>query len=120
MALTIPGVGTVKTTPVSGEHEQEIRPAGAATATVTRILADDTSAKSVAGSTPNRLGLMVYNDTVVDFYIKLGATPSATSFSYRIRPGQLWELPPWFRYTGTVTGYFSDVDDTRGIMVTEG
>jgi hypothetical protein len=78
----------------------------------TRSVAAQAGAQSsVAGSAVNvtllaanvnRLGATLYNDSNQNFYVKLGATASATSFTVRLSPQSYYEVP--FGYTGIIDG----------------
>lgn len=57
------------------------------------------------------------NDTDKNAYVKLGATASTTSFSYKLAPGQTLELP-FPVYTGAIDAIW-DSSPTGSMRVTE-
>lgn len=77
----------------------EVRPA---TATLANVSTSTTSATLIASNTSRR-SAVIYNDSTSILYVKFGSTASATSFTYRVSPGQHLELQiPC--YTGIITG----------------
>jgi hypothetical protein len=64
----------------------------ASTATLTNVASSATSVNVVAANS-QRIGCIIYNDSIQGLLIKYGATASATSFTYRIGPGETWEMP---------------------------
>ena len=83
---------------------------GASTATVTQVVADGTSAKTLKALNAARQGLIIHNKTTATLTIKLGSTPSASSLSDVIPPFTSWDCPP--TYQGIITGFFSGADGT--------
>lgn len=49
--------------------------------------------QTLAAADSSRRGLMVFNDSDKDLYVKYGATASTASFSVRIAAGGYWEMP---------------------------
>ncbi len=94
VSITNPDSNPVKTTT-----------AKISTATVTSV--DDTaSSTTLLSSNNSRKGFIIYNDSTVILYIKLGATASTTSFTYKLNPsGTLNE--PSFPYTGVIDGIWA-------------
>lgn len=80
------------------------RPAASAAA-VTNVAASAASVTLVA-SNANRRGLLVFNDSTANLYLKYGATASATSFTVPLGPGGLFEMPEPI-YSGIVDGIWS-------------
>lgn len=62
----------------------------------------DTAATPLAAANRSRLGLLVYNDSSADLYLKFGSGASATDYSVKIGGGGYYEVP--FEYDGIVTG----------------
>lgn len=60
------------------------------------------SASSVVAlaANPSRVGATIYNDSSSVAYLKLGATASTTSFTYKMNPNDYYEVP--FGYTGEI------------------
>ena len=81
----------------------------AATSALANISGSATSV-TLQASNANRLGLCLHNDSTAILYLKLGATASATSYSYKIEPNAHWELP--FLYSGIVDGIWSSATGT--------
>ena len=63
----------------------EASPEKIATATITRVTASVTSVTLKAANS-SRGGLLLYNDTKKDAFVKYGLTASATSFTILMRP----------------------------------
>ena len=68
-------------------------------------------------SNASRRQAVLYNDCDKAVYVKLGATASSTSFSYRLQPNQTLELPTPV-YTGAIDGIW-DSSPTGSMRVTE-
>lgn len=83
------------------------------TATLTNVSASASSVTLKAANT-SRGKLVIVNDSPSDLYVKYGATASATSYTYKLGPGDtLTEL----HYTGIVDGIW--VTATGNARVTE-
>lgn len=52
-----------------------------------------TASTSLLVANPARLGTTVYNNSGATLFVKLGATASTTSFSYKLEPFSTLELP---------------------------
>lgn len=68
-------------------------------------------------SNASRRQAVLYNDCDKAVYVKLGATASSTSFTYRLQPNQTLELPTPV-YTGAIDGIW-DSSPTGSMRVTE-
>lgn len=80
------------------------RPAASA-ANVANVAAATASTVIVA-SNANRRGLLVFNDSTANLYLKYGTGASATSFTVPLGPGGFFEMPePTF--TGAIEGAWS-------------
>lgn len=88
---------------------------GASTATLSNVNDSASSVTLVAASA--RKGLIVYNDSTSDLYLKYGATASATSFTVKILAGGYWEMPQPM-YVGLVAGIWSS-DASGAARLTE-
>lgn len=79
---------------------------GAAASAVTAVAASVTTVPLLAANTDRR-GASIYNDSAsASLYIKLGATASTISFTVKLRPGGLYELPPPV-WRGAIDGIWS-------------
>jgi hypothetical protein len=86
------------------------------TSAVTNVVSAATSTSILASNANRRMAIMV-NDTDRNTYVKLGATASTTSFSYKLSPGQILELPIPI-YTGAIDAIW-DASPTGSMRVTE-
>lgn len=86
------------------------------TSAVTSVVSAATSTSILASNVNRRMAIMV-NDTDRNTYVKLGATASTTSFSYKLAPGQILELPIPI-YTGAIDAIW-DSSPTGSMRVTE-
>lgn len=87
-----------------------------ASSSVTSVVSAAVSTSILASNANRRMAIMV-NDTDKNAYIKLGATASTTSFSYKLTPGQTLELPIPV-YTGAIDAIW-DTSPTGSMRVTE-
>ena len=83
---------------------------------VTTVVSAAVSTSILASNANRRMAIMV-NDTDKNAYVKLGATASTTSFSYKLTPGQTLELPIPV-YTGAIDAIW-DTSPTGSMRVTE-
>ncbi len=90
---------------------------GSATATVTNVVADSTSEKSIKAANTARRGLIIRNQTASDLTIKFGNAISGTSYTDIIPPYTPWDCPA--TYQGAIFGIFSATDGTNVALVTE-
>jgi hypothetical protein len=83
-----------------------------------------TNQTSVAGSASNvtllasnaaRTGAVINNDSTAILYVKCGATASTTSYTYKLFPDGVCELP--FGYSGIVDGIWASA--TGNARITE-
>lgn len=83
-----------------------VRERATSTATLANVSAT-TSSTTIKTSNTARRGLWIWNDSATaTLYVDLsGGTASATSCSFSIAPGGVWEMPAPF--TGTITGIWS-------------
>jgi hypothetical protein len=82
-------------------HEAVVIPPPASSSTLTNQAWSATNVTLFAANA-NRLGAIIYNDTDKALYIKLGATATTSSFSYKLASLGHWELP--FNYVGIIDG----------------
>jgi hypothetical protein len=83
---------------------------------VTSVTSAAVSTSILASNANRRMAIMV-NDADKNAYVKLGATASTTSFSYKLAPGQTLELPVPV-YTGAIDAIW-DTSPTGSMRVTE-
>lgn len=88
----------------------------ATTATLSNVNDQATNIQLLA-STAGRRGLIAFNDSLADLYLKYGATASATSFTVKILAGGYWEMPQPV-YTGQIDGIWTS-DSTGAVRLTE-
>lgn len=86
------------------------------TSAVTSVVSAAISTSILASNANRRMAVMV-NDCDKNAYVKLGATASTTSFSYKLAPGQTLELPVPM-YTGAIDAIW-DSSPTGSMRVTE-
>lgn len=86
------------------------------TSAVTSVVSAATSTSILASNANRRMAIMV-NDSDKNVYVKLGATASTTSFSYKLAPGQTLELPIPV-YTGAIDAIW-ETSPTGSMRVTE-
>lgn len=91
---------------------------GAATSTLSNVGASVTSVPLLASNTGRR-GASIYNDSASAYlYVKHGATASLTSFTVRVRPNGLYELPGPAVWRGAIDGIWSAAVGTARITET--
>lgn len=111
------GLGVeVGTRLVGTTNYQKVDRAPVETATLSNV-DDSTSSVTLAAANADRLGLIVYNDSSGDLYLKFGSSASSTSFTVKIPADSYWEMPEPV-YTGIVTGAWS-TDAGGAARVTE-
>lgn len=86
------------------------------TSAVTSVVSAATSTSILTSNANRRMAIMV-NDSDKNVYVKLGATASTTSFSYKLAPGQTLELPIPV-YTGAIDAIW-ETSPTGSMRVTE-
>jgi hypothetical protein len=86
------------------------------TSSVTSVVSAAVST-SILASNVNRRMAILFNDCDKAVYVKLGATASTTSFSYKLSPAQTLELPIPL-YTGAIDAIW-DATPTGSMRVTE-
>ena len=78
-----------------------VRPVAAQTGTQSSVAGSAANVTLLAANA-NRLGATLYNDSNQNFFVKLGATASNTSFTVRMPSQSYYEVP--FGYTGIIDG----------------
>lgn len=86
------------------------------TSSVTSVVSAAVST-SILASNANRRMAILFNDCDKAVYVRLGATASTTSFSYKLSPAQTLELPIPL-YTGAIDAIW-DATPTGSMRVTE-
>jgi hypothetical protein len=91
----------------------ETKPASSALTSV----ASSATSVSLLASNASRRGVILFNDSTAVLYVKLGATASTTSFSYKLAAGATLELPsPVF--TGAIDGLWASANGSARITET--
>lgn len=85
-----------------------------ATATLSNV-AGSASSVAILASNTSRLGAMLHNDSTAVLYIKYGSTASTTSYTYKLQPGDHWEMPTYPTYTGAIDGIWASATGTARI-----
>lgn len=78
----------------------------ASSATIARVASSATSATLLAANADRRR-LIIYNESTADLYVKFGATASITSYTVKLGPGDTYESPTDWVYTGIIDGIWS-------------
>lgn len=92
---------------------QPTKDAAASSATLSNVSSSASNVTLLAANASRR-GAIFYNDSTQNAYVKLGATASATSFSYLLVPGQTLELPAPI-YTGIVDGIWASANGSMRV-----
>lgn len=116
-------IGAVEIKDGSTDQRQTVHTSGAAsvkelrssTGTVTSV-SDTASSTTLLASNTSRLGGSIYNDSTAILYVKLGATASTTSFTTKVYPEELYEIPG--NYTGIIDGIWAS-DASGAARITE-
>ena len=74
---------------------------GAVNAAISRVSQNASSVTLLSAQT-TRAGFTIHNDSTAIVYIKLGATASATDYSYKLRPEETLDLQVHHHYTGII------------------
>lgn len=76
----------------------------------------DSSASAVTLLARNvfRRGVVIHNDSTAILYVKFGASPSATSFTYKLASQATLELP-FPVYRGVITGIWASANGAARI-----
>ena len=67
-----------------------------------------TSSVTIASANSGRNSLVVVNDSTAVLYLKYGSTASSSSYTYKLGPGDIFEMSTV--YTGIVTGIWASVN----------
>jgi len=78
--------------------------------------APSTTPMTILNANSSRKGVMFYNNNASYWVIKLGSSPTSSSFSFVIQAGGFFELNK--KYTGIITGYCGAASGLE-LMVTE-
>lgn len=90
---------------VSVKGNVSVQPGVATTSTVTSV-AGSASNVTIAALNTGRLGLKITNDSSAILYLKYGATASASSWTYKLWPGDQFEMDGTL-YTGQLDGIWA-------------
>ena len=75
--------------------------------TVVTSMAAGTSAVTLLSALSTRRRALIFNDANTVLYLKLGTGASSTSFTVKVDPDGLFELPTLPVYTGDITGVWA-------------
>lgn len=78
-----------------------------------------TSQVVIAASRPTRRGLLIYNDSTQDLYIKYVTGVSSTSFTLKVAPAWYARMPWGGVYSGIIYGVWGGADASGRAQVTE-
>jgi hypothetical protein len=73
------------------------------TPTITRVAQSATSVTLIAQNLI-RKSCVIHNDSTSTLYLKYGLSASTTSYTYKIRPDSIFEMPANVAYTGAIGG----------------
>ena len=82
-----------------------VKPVKTTSSNVTSVAGSASSVSLLAANT-DRKGFIIYNDSTAILYIKLGATASTSSFTYRLTPNGIVTAEA-FGYTGVIDGIWA-------------
>lgn len=74
--------------------------------TISRV-ASSASSTTLLAANASRTRVIIYNESTADLYVKFGATASATSYTTKLGPGDTYESPTDWVYTGVIDGIWS-------------
>ena len=89
----------------SSGTEQTIGTVTATAAALTNVTSSQASQSFLASNT-SRKGCLIYNDSSAVLYVAYAATASATAFTIRINPNELWTMSTLF--TGAISGIWEE------------
>jgi hypothetical protein len=99
VAATQSGTWTVQPGNTANTTAWLVKELRAASPTLSNVASSATSVTCLA-SNANRLGAVIYNDSLQPAFVKFGATASATSFTEKVEGAGTLEVP--FGYTGVI------------------
>lgn len=85
------------------------------TTTFTKVAASTTVA-TLAAENGRRVGLLIFNNSAVDLYVRFDAAATSADFTLKIPTMAIYEMPKEY-FTDSVTGILAS--GTGNIMVTE-
>lgn len=80
---------------------------GSSTSSVTSVAASATNVTLLAANAARRRIVVVNDSTSATMYMKLGATASTTSYTYKLNPGDVYESPVQPVFTGQIDAIWS-------------
>lgn len=119
--VTTTGYNTVNavltTVTVSGNNTEGLQVFLPKTASTTvTMFTSTTNATTLANSSATRRMVHIYNEGSDVLYVKLGTSPTLTSYSFKLQPEAYWEMPVT-TYTGTITGLWTGATSTAAVTV---
>jgi hypothetical protein len=82
-----------------------------------RAITSSATETLLTGSNTNRVGLSIYNDATTAVYVRWGSGVSASSFSFVLQSGDLYEMP--YRYSSAPVWAMWQGVPTGSGMITE-
>jgi hypothetical protein len=80
-----------------------------ATASISNVASSATSVTLLAANAA-RLGAVISNDSTANLFIKFGATASATSFTAKLLPDDVFVIDSLLLYKGVIDGIWSSAN----------
>lgn len=91
--------------PVTGSLS--IDPTTSATGTQSSVN-DSASSVTLLALNASRKGFIIFNDSTEILYVKFGATATTSDFAAKLQPGDYYEPPAGFAYTGRIDGIWAN------------
>jgi len=92
----------------------ENQPVLAGTATLSNVTASVSSVTIIAAN-ESRKGVVVFNDSSSDMYLKFGDTASTSSFTVKVSSNTLYEMPGPHLYSGVIDGIWDTATGTARV-----
>lgn len=97
---------------ISAQGGMFVEPPKSATANLGSTTISTTS-NPIITSNPNRVGFSIYNDhATLSMYVRFGFDASLSLFAFRLGPGDYYESPAGFVYTGTIYAISTAISTT--------
>ena len=111
-ALTAGGglkAGLVDSIPAGTNLIGKIAGDSASTASLSNV-SSSASNVTILATNANRKRVVIVNDSTATLYLKFGATASATSYTYLLYGGDIYESPSFPVYTGQIDGIWASAN----------
>ena len=116
VALFDPGSGSfakiidgVLQTGTSGGNATTVEPVAVTTPTLSNV-ASSASNTTLLAANVARIGAVIFNDSTAVLRAKFGATASATSFTYKLNPGDTLTIDSSILYQGIIDGIWESAN----------